>query len=126
MESYALGKLSFEDIKNFATLSGIKSLYPSLSKEFINQLKQNELNWFTADKLIEVTLQVDNTVKEYFTRKEILPNQKIVEQNDTHFIINTKVSYDDEILSVVKYWIPYITIVKPLYLKEKLDDVLKV
>ena len=35
MESYVLGKLSFEDIKNFATLSGIKSLYPSLSNKFI-------------------------------------------------------------------------------------------
>ncbi len=31
MASYALSKLSFEDIKNFATLSGIKNLYPSLS-----------------------------------------------------------------------------------------------
>jgi len=226
MESYALGKLSFEDIKNFATLSGIKSLYPSLSKEFIsdilniklnsayliknqgfedvnhkiewfeslstaiiknspvnfiynkkkrvvnpyklinnqgiwylladekgnlktfsfskiqqfqwkddtklftpkkeflNQLSQNKLNWFTTDKLIEVTLQIDNSVKEYFTRRDILANQKIIEENNFYFIISTKVSYDDEILSVVKYWLPYIIIVKPLYLKEKLERVL--
>jgi len=44
MESYALGKLSFEDIKNFATLSGIKSLYPSLSKEFISDILNIKLN----------------------------------------------------------------------------------
>jgi len=226
MESYALGKLSFEDIQSFATLSGIKSLYPSLSnefitdilnvklnsayliknqgyedisdkredfekisaaivknspidylyndkirevnpyklinnngiwylladekgnlktytfskikqlkwkdetksftpkKEFIQQIEKNKLNWFTTDKLIEVTLQIDNEVKDYFNRKEILSNQKIIEQNDTHFIISTKVSYDDEILKVVKGWLPYIKIVKPLYLKEKMDNVL--
>jgi len=226
MQTYALGKLSFKDIKSFATLSGIKSLYPSLSKEFIadilniklnssyliknqgfedinnkiewfeslstaiikhspvsfsykkkervvnpyklinnqgiwylladengnlktfsfskiqefqwkddtklftpkkeflNQLAQNELNWFTTDKLIEVTLQIDNNVKEYFTRRDILANQEIIEENDANFIISTKVSYDDEILSVVKYWIPYIAIVKPLYLKKKLEKIL--
>lgn len=227
MESYALGKLSFEDIKSFATLSGIKSLYPSLSnkfisdilnaklnsaylvknqgfedisdkqkwfellsgailksspvsfeykekarvvnpyklinndgiwylladeneslktftfskikkfkwedetkiftpkKEFLEQIENNTLNWFTSDELIEVTLQIDNEAKEYFTRKEILSNQKILEENENYFIISTKVSYDDEILKLVKYWIPYIKIVKPLYLKEKLDSVLK-
>jgi len=227
MESYALGKLSFEDIKNFATLSGVKSLYPSLSNEFISdilngklnsayliknqgfedisnkqdyfeklsaaiiknspvsfvyndkkrivnpyklinndgiwylladesdnlktftfskiqkfkwndnsksftpkrefleQIANNALNWFTTDKLLEVTLQIDNEVKEYFTRKDILPNQKIIKENDSHFIISTKVSYDDEILKLVKYWIPYIKIVKPEYLKEKLDIILQ-
>jgi predicted DNA-binding transcriptional regulator YafY len=226
MESYALGKLSFEDIKSFATLSGIKSLYPSLSnefitdilnaklnsayliknqgfedishkqkyfetisaaiikkspisfeykdkqrtvnpyklinndgiwyllsdengslktytfskiekfqwkdntktfkpkKEFLEQVEQNDLNWFTSDELIEVTLQIDNIVKEYFTRKEMLPNQNIIEENEEHFMISTKVSYDDEILKLVKYWIPYIKILKPEYLKDKLDKTL--
>ncbi|MDD5399563.1 MAG: WYL domain-containing protein [Sulfurimonas sp.] len=226
MESYALGKLSFEDIKNFATLSGIKSLYPSLSNEFITdilnaklnsayliknqgfedislkkewfemlsaaivknspvnfeykeknrtvnpyklvnnnsiwylladendklktftfskiqkfrweddikiftpkkeflvQIVKNDTNWF-SNELIEVTLQIDNEAKEYFTRKDILANQKILEQNENHFIISTKISYDDEILKLVKYWIPYIKIVKPQYLKEKLNDSLK-
>lgn len=226
MESYALGKLSFEDIKNFATLSGIKSLYPSLSnefitdilnaklnsayliknqgfedishqkvwfenlsaaiiknspvlftykdkqrivnpyklinnegiwylladendklktftflkikkfqweddnktfipkKEFLNQISKNDTNWF-SNELIEVTLQIDNEAREYFERKDILPNQKILEQNDEYFTILTKVSYDDEILKLVKYWIPYIKILKPLYLREKLDNILK-
>ena len=227
MESYALGKLSFEDIKSFATLSGIRSLYPSLSnefitdilntklnsayliknqgfedishsqktfellsaaivknspvnfkykdksrlvnpyklinnngiwylladekgnlktftfskiknfkwidntqlfkhkKEFLEQVNQNNLNWFTTDELIEIILEIDNKAKEYFTRKEILANQKIIEENEKYFTLQTKVSYDDEILKVVKCWIPYIKIVKPEYLKERLDNVLK-
>lgn len=226
MESYALGKLSFEDIKSFATLSGIKNLYPSLSnefitdilnaklnsayliknqgfedisnnqktfellsaaivknspvnfeykeksravnpyklinnngvwylladekgdlktftfskikkfkwidntqlfkpkKEFLKQIEQDELNWFTTDELIEVTLQIDNVAKEYFTRKEILLNQKIIEQNNEYFIISTKVSYDDEILKIVKHWIPYIKILEPSYLSDKLNKTL--
>lgn len=32
LESFALGKLSFKDIQNFATLSGIAELYPNSIK----------------------------------------------------------------------------------------------
>ncbi len=44
MESYALGKLGFDDIKNFAAISGVKSLFPSLSKDFIIDLLNTRLN----------------------------------------------------------------------------------
>ena len=226
MESYALGKLNFEDIKNFATISGIKSLYPILNngfisdilnvklnsaylvknqgfenishqqdwfnkisaaiiklspieftykekhrvvnpyklinnqgvwylladeneqlksftfskikqfswgneskvftpkKEFLDKISQNDTNWF-SQTLIDVVLEVDNVAKEYFFRKDILPNKQILEQNDNYFTISTKVSYDDEILKVVKYWIPYIKIISPLYLQEKFTNILE-
>jgi predicted DNA-binding transcriptional regulator YafY len=223
MDSYALGKLNFEDIKNFATLSGIKSLYPTLNdkfivdilnskinkayliknqgfeesfskyaefellsaailnhhivsfvyndkhrvvnpyklinnngvwylladedetlknytvskisklqikessftpkKEFLEKIEQNDTNWF-SNTSIEVVLEIDNNAKEYFTRKEILPNKKIIEENKDCLIISTKISYDDEILNIVKHWIPYIKIISPIYLQEKLNNIL--
>lgn len=226
MESYALGKLKYEDIKNFAAISGIKSLYPILNngfisdilnmklntaylvknqgyenishcqdwfnkisaailksspiefiykekhrvvnpyklinnngiwyllgenddklksftfskikqfswtkeskifipkKEFLNKIFENDTNWF-SETIIEVVLEVDNVAKEYFFRKDILPNKRILEQNNEYFTISTKVSYDDEILKVVKYWIPYIKIISPLYLQEKFTNILE-
>ena len=226
MESYALGKLSFQDIKNFATLSGIKELYPELSndfisdilnvklnkayliknqgfenisskkdcfeqlsaaiiknspvnfiysnksrivnpyklinnngiwylladennqlknftfskiekfnwedelkkftpkKEFLEQIERNDTNWFSKES-IEVVLKIDNSAKEYFLRKEILPNKKLLEQNDEYFTISTIVSYDDEILRVVKAWLPHIKIVSPQHLQEKIKHILE-
>ena len=44
IEEYCLGKLSFKDIKNFATLSGIKNLYPELDDNFIVDLLNTRLN----------------------------------------------------------------------------------
>lgn len=38
LETYALGRLSLEDIKVFAMASGIQALYPSLSNDFILKL----------------------------------------------------------------------------------------
>ncbi|MEW6552230.1 MAG: WYL domain-containing protein [Campylobacterota bacterium] len=225
LPDYALGKLSFNDIKNFATLSGIKSLYPKLShsfivdilnakinkayliknqgfedisyrydwfedvsnailntfqiefsyndkkrvvnpyklinnngiwyllgdednklknytfskiknlkliennqftptKDFIDKIEQNDTNWF-SENLIEVVLEIDNSIKEYILRKDIFPNKKIIEQTDDRFVLSTNISYDEEILGIVKYWLPYIKIVSPIYLQDKLKNILK-
>jgi len=217
IEEYALGKLSFKDIKNFATLSGIRNLYPTLDDDFIvdlintrlnstylikgyeyenledkkdefnlinlsivthkqlnliynnkprvinpyklvntkgtwylvgseddtlktytfskilnlkptnnsfisndkfiDTIDQNAATWF-SQTIIYVELQINISKLDYFKKKSLLPNQKIISVEQEHFIVTTQVSYDEEILSVVKYWIPHIKILKPTYLKD--------
>jgi len=223
LESYALGKLTYNDIKNFATISGIKSLYPSLTDDFIADILNTKINsaylvkeygyenitskqedfevasvailqnkqitciykdkprlllpyklvnknaiWYlvadengtlknfsfskivalkvleksfnpsldfieTIEKSgtdwvsqteIEVTLQIDNAVAEYFLRRNLLPHQVIISHTDKHLTLYTKVSYEDEILNIVKYWLPHIKIISPDSLFEKLEAVL--
>ena len=223
LEEYALGKLNLEDIKNFATISGIKSLYPTLTNQFLteilenkinrvfliknsgfevienkkedfeklsraiakhqlvefiyknvekivepyklinsngvwylcandneklktysftkmenlkikndkfnlniellNQIEKDEINWF-SNEAKEVHLKIDNNAKEYFLRKKILANMKIVEETSEYFIVSTKIAFDDEIINLVKYWIPYIEIISPNDLAKKLNDIL--
>ena len=224
LEEYCLGKLNFEDIKNFAALSGIKNLYPNLNNDFIvdllnskiNQIylikgyeyenlksrskefellniaivthhqiefkyngkkrmvnpyklinttgiwylsadengtlktytfskisnlksldsnfkpnneflkiiKQNSAIWFSQDK-IEVILEIDISIVEYFTRRKLLPEQKILEKKKDHYIVSTTVSYEEEILKIVRYWIPHIKIISPTNLYDKLQKQLK-
>ena len=109
-------------IKQFSWSNESKVFTPK--KEFLDKISQNDTNWFTQE-LIEVVLEINNTAKEYFFRKDTLPNKQILEQKENHFIVSTKVSYDDEILRVVKYWMPYIKIVFPLYLREKFNNILE-
>lgn len=223
LAQYALGKLNFEDIKSFATISGIKSLYPTLSNQFLTEILDNkihkafliknsgfedieskkedfeklsvavindkcitftyndknkkvdpyklinangiwylcandnnkiktytlskikhltlcnesftpndallkeiekdETNWF-SNELKEVILKIDNEAKEYFLRKKALANMQIVEENEEYFIVSTKIAFDDEILHLVKYWIPYIQIISPTDLAQKLNKIL--
>ena len=73
----------------------------------------------------EVHLKIQNSAKEYFLRKKVLSNMKIIDNTDEYFVVSTNVSFDDEILNIVKQWIPYIEILKPIELQEKLEDVLK-
>jgi predicted DNA-binding transcriptional regulator YafY len=223
LHEYALGKLNLEDIKNFATISGIKSLYPTLTNQFLTEILENkinkvflvknsgfeiienkkndfeklsraiinhhvvefiykdkekivepyklinsngvwylcandsgklktysftkienlktkedkfninsellkeiekdEINWVSNDAK-EVHLKIDNSAKEYFLRKKVLSNMKILEETTEYFIVSTKISFDDEIINIVKYWIPYIQIISPTDLAEKLNNIL--
>jgi len=44
LEEYYLGKLNFDDIKNFAALSGIKELYPSMQEGFLKNILDNTVS----------------------------------------------------------------------------------
>ena len=223
LRDYALGKLNLEDIKNFATISGIKSLYPTLTNQFLTEILENkinkaflvknsgfemienkkddfeklsraiinhhvvkfiykdkekivepyklinsngvwylcandsgklktyaftkienlkikqdkfdlnsellkeiekdEINWVSNDAK-EVHLKIDNSAKEYFLRKKVLSNMIILEETSEYFIVSTKIAFDDEIINLVKYWIPYIEIISPNDLSEKLNNIL--
>ncbi|HEH5496192.1 TPA: YafY family transcriptional regulator [Campylobacter coli] len=221
LESFALGKLSFKDIQNFAMLSGIQELYPKLDEDFITDLlnskvnsifmiknngfekvdyenfeiisvailKHNILNFdykdknrkvkpykllnyqgiwyliadekdklkhFTFSKIKnirknnetftpkeefldqilndkniwlddskEAIVKLDKKAKEYFFRKNILNNFELIDEDEQSYTLKVYFSYDDELLNVVKQWIPYIKIEKPFELKEKLDSILK-
>lgn len=111
------------------TFSKIKQLkwdfkiHFSPKKEFLNQIEKNDVNWISKD-FIEVTLEIDIKAKEYFFRKETLTNKRIIEENENHIIVSTNIAYDDEIIHLVKYWIPYIKIKSPQYLQEKLSKIL--
>lgn len=220
LESYVLGKLSFKDIQNFAILSGIGKLYPSLDKEFLNDLLNEKINkaflvktqnyetldreifeklsaaiianhpikfyykdknrhvnpyklinieniWylladengtlktFTFSKITrlyiekkenfslkedflkqiqkdqsnwiskenkEAILKLDKKAKEYFLRKNALAKYEFVDEDENFIYIKAFYTYDDELLNLIRYWIPYIKIQKPLALKEKLFE----
>jgi len=114
LKTYTISKIS-----NFTNTD--KTFTPN--KKFENIINKNQDTWFSKDD-IGVTLEIDKKAKEYFLRRELLPHQKIIEQSE-NLIVSTTVSYEDEILKVVRYWIPHIKILEPTYLKSKLEDDLK-
>ena len=221
LEEYYLGKLNFDDIKNFAMLSGIKELYPSLQEDFLKNIldqtisqaylikghnyedlsdktdefvlvensiinhtqvefsykdkarvvkpyklinskgiwylagvegetlktfsfkkikellisnekfktdksvtdtiKSDDNIWFST-KQIEVVLKVEKDVSGYFSRRAILPNQTIVKElADGGLLVSAKVAFEEEILKLVRYWIPKVKIVSPTHLQDKLE-----
>lgn len=114
-------------LKHFA-LSKIKNLKITKQnftpqQEFLQQIKEDASIWLNATK--EATIKLDKKGKDYFFRKKLFEYCEIVDEDEKYFILNVRFSYDDELLNVVKQWIPYIKIISPLELKEKLHILLQ-
>lgn len=110
----------------FSKMTNLKFLDTQFSEnpEFIELLRKNEVTWF-SNSTFDATLQINAKVAEYFFRRALLPNQKILEHNDEYLILSTKVSYEDELFSIVKYWLPHIKILQPIELQIKFNSILQ-
>ena len=69
-------------------------------------------------------LEIKSEAMSYFKRKKFLLNFKIISEDEYRIILSTKVAYDDDILRVVKYWLPFIKIKEPEYLRMKFERLL--
>lgn len=219
LEPAYLGKLNYKDIERFANLAGVKGLFPSLSRDFLQELLTDQLQppwlvrghhyedlseqhgifsqleeavlqsrllnldmlkdgitksylglqsyrlintkgiWYLAavhdgklktfgvgkirsvqllpesfkrDPGIETTvltaegiwhspqpqqvlLSVAPEAAEYFKRRQLIPHQKVLrEAPDGTLTVETTVGHPNQILPIVRYWIPSVTIVSPV------------
>jgi len=110
-----LKTFTFSKIKNLKNTE--KKFKPE--REFLEIINANRAKWFSQES-ISVILQIDTKVAEYFLRRELLPEQTVLKHTNKFLTLKVKVSYEEEILKVVRYWIPHIKIIEPEYLQEKL------
>ncbi|QKE28344.1 transcriptional regulator (WYL domain) [Arcobacter acticola] len=76
--------------------------------------------------LITVVLEVDKSKAFYFESKKYLKSQEILEKKDNgNLLIKYKITQEMEIEELIKKWIPFIKIIKPLSLKEKIVNDLR-
>lgn len=69
-----------------------------------------------------VVIRVRAQVAGYFKRRKLLPNQLIEREFDCGDIwVSTTVAHADEVLPVMRYWIPHVEIVKPVELQQQLE-----
>ena len=120
VECDILKTFSFKKIKNLQQREGtfLKE------KEIEAIIKDEQTLWFSQKK-IEIVLKVDSSVAYYFQRRALLPYQKIVKELENgDLLVECKVSFEEEILKIVRYWIPNVTIISPTLLQEKLKNTL--
>ena len=75
--------------------------------------------------LIEVKVEVAREKARLFKAKKHLATQIEAEQADGSLILTFKVTQDREVEELVKKWIPYLKVLSPLSLKQKIEDDLK-
>jgi len=79
-----------------------------------------------SDTQREVVLKASPEVAGYFKRRKLIGNQVIEKElSDGSLIISAKVSHDNQILPIVRYWIPNLTIISPDSLQAEMDKGIK-
>lgn len=72
-----------------------------------------------------VVLRIAGEVAEYFKRRQLIPNQQIErELMGGDILVSATVAHADEVLPIVRYWIPHVRILEPVEFQQKLDATL--
>lgn len=80
--------------------------------------------WFNKDKTpFEVKLFISKMIAKYFKRKPISSSQKITKKHkDGSIEISLFISHDMEIIPLIKYWIPHVKVIEPIYIRDIIVD----
>lgn len=123
-------------LKHFA-LARISEL--TLSKETftpsdeIKALIESSGSTWVSGNAKEAVLRVDKQAREYFLRKQFIACEMMSEADSEAygvdsegFLVRCVYSYDDEVLNLTKLFLPYVRILRPVGLQERLEAQLKV
>ena len=121
LESNKLKTFSFTKIEN---ISKLDSKFPP-DPEVEKILLEDDGIWLNNNK-IEVVLNVSKEVAGYFKRRKLIANQVIEKElEDGGLIVSAKVGHLNQILPIVRYWIPHIRIISPERAQHDLDGELR-
>jgi len=114
-----------EKIKSFsiAKLSNLLTLETFFvwDSKIDTHLAEDDGIWL-SDAKQEVVLKVRAEVAGYFKRRKLIANQVIEKElEDGGLIISAKIGHTNQILPIVRYWIPNIRIISPENLQVEID-----
>ncbi len=90
------------------------------NQQFLAEIKNND-SISHGNQLSEVVIKVDASVAHYFTRRNLLPNQETIRKLENgELLLSCKNIHELEIIPLVQYWIPFLTIVSPNNLQERM------
>lgn len=127
-----LAAVEQEELKTYrlGRISGIcfpeRDLYFELDNQVLRQLENEDTIWFSNEKKIEVILAINPKVTLYFMQRPLFPEQQVVKHlDDGGLLISSQISHYQQILPLVRYWIPNVKIMNPVGLQEELEDELR-
>jgi predicted DNA-binding transcriptional regulator YafY len=96
-------------------------------RKYIRKTLANSKNiWFGGNADKKITLKVFAEVAQYFKNKEIFPLQKIVQEDkDGSLILESVISQNREAIQIIIQWLPYISVISPIDLKEEIKQILE-
>jgi len=83
--------------------------------------------WFDEnEEPFEVTINMSKIAVKYFKRRPISKNQTVESvYKDGSMDVVVKLTHEMEIIPLIKYWVPHLRVIEPIWVQEIIDDDLK-
>lgn len=107
----------------FSKMSSIRILAERFEPDtsFLKRIEDEDGVWI-SDRPIDVRFSVDREAAPYFKRRALVPRQSIEDEGiDGSLIVSCQVGHEDQILSIIRYWIPHVRILSPASLQATLE-----
>jgi len=112
LKTFAFGKLSALHV-----LEAVFQHDPT-----IDQTLEDEDGIWLGDEKKEIVLKVAKEVAGYFKRRKLIANQVIEKElEDGGLIVSAKVGHPNQVLPIVRYWIPHLRIISPEGLQVEME-----
>lgn len=116
-----LKTFSFSQIDRVSLLDTRFDPDPSVEQ----RLAAEEGIWFREEST-EVVLKISSSVAGYFQRRRLIANQVIEKElEDGSLLVSTRVGHFNQVLPIVRYWIPHVRIISPEGLQGDLEQELR-
>lgn len=115
-----------EKLKSFSfakieSLRVLESRFPA-DPQVERKLAEEDGIWLNDDKK-EIVLKIGSEVAGYFKRRKLIANQVIEKElEDGGLIISAKVGHTNQVVPIVRYWIPHIRIISPEGLQAEMES----
>ncbi len=117
LDGERLKTFSFTKIEQLRVLDDYFPSDPSIDKRLVDE----DGIWLSEDKK-EIVVKIDQEVARYFKRRKLIANQVIEKElEDGGLIISAKVGHVNQVVPIVRYWIPHIRIISPEGLQLELE-----
>ena len=109
---------------SFTKISRLRTLLETFTWDagIDTRLAEEDGIWLSEEKQ-EVVLKISQDVASYFKRRQLIANQVIVKElEDGGLIVSTKVGHANQIVPIVRYWIPHVRIISPESLQIEMES----
>lgn len=109
---------------SFAKIGNLRLMESHFPADFNidKQLTEDDGIWLNDDKK-EIVLKIAKDVAGYFKRRKLIANQIIEKElEDGGLIISAKVGHTNQVVPIVRYWIPHVRIISPEGLQGEMES----
>lgn len=93
--------------------------------EIDKRLKEEDGIWLGEEKK-EIVLKIAREIAGYFKRRKLIANQVIEKElEDGGLIVSAKVGHVNQVVPIVRYWIPHIRIISPEGIQDEMEKELR-